>query len=289
MRISRVGILLLILATVLVGTNCSQFNKVMSRRDLVDGAEAYKKKEYDKAEELFRDAISRDPEGKTLEGKTAQLFLARTLHSRYISDRTDEGSAKAAIEEYKKVLAEDVNEQSSFSAVANLYETMKMENEWNQWVTERANNEQVEPASRAEAYVKLAQRQYTCANNISDAEPVKQTVEEDGKAIFKFTKPEDEAEFEKLQQCATKGLEFADKATQLNPDSDSAWSYKANMLQQKARIAEMEKMSEEEIAQIKTKAEQARDKFSELNAANKKKEEEEKARKEAEEAAKKKK
>ena len=197
MRISRVGILLLVLATVLVGTNCSQFGKIMSRRDLVDGAEAYKKKEYDRAEALFRDAISRDPEGKSLEGKTAQLFLARTLHSRYISNREDIKSANAAIEEYKKVLAEDANEQSSFNAVANLYETMKMENEWNQWVTARANNEQVEPASRAEAYVKLASRQYTCANNISDIEPVKQTVEEAGKAVFKFNKPEDPAEYEK--------------------------------------------------------------------------------------------
>lgn len=289
MRISRVGILLLILTTVLIGTNCTYYSKVMSRRDLVDGADAYKKKEYDRAEELFRDAISRDPGGKSLEGKTAQLFLARTLHSRFISDRTQTDKALAAIEEYKKVLAEDQDEQSSFNAVANLYETMKMENEWNQWVTARANNEQVEPASRAEAFVKLAARQYTCANNISDVDPVKQTVEEDGKPVFKFNKPEDTAEFEKLQQCSNKGYEFADKATQLNPESDSAWSYKANLLQQKSRIAEMEKMSEEEIEKIKTQAETARDKFSELAAAKKKKEEEEEARKKAEEEAQKKK
>ncbi len=289
MRISRVGILLLILTTVLIGTNCNYYGKVMSRRDLVDGAEAYKKKEYDRAEELFRDAISRDPEGKSLEGKTAQLFLARTLHSRYISDRTKQDKALAAIEEYKKVLAKDINEQSSFNAVANLYETMKMENEWNQWVTERANNEQVEPASRAEAYVKLAARQYTCANNISDVEPVKKTILEDGKPVFNFTKPEDPAEFEKLKQCADKGYELADKATQLNPESDSAWSYKANLLQQKSRIAEMEEMSEEEIEKIKTQAEQARDKFSELAEAKRKKEEAEEAERKAKEEAEKKK
>ncbi len=289
MRISRVGILLLILTTVLVGTNCNYYGKIMSRRDLVDGAEAYKKKEYDRAEELFRDAISRDPEGKSLEGKTAQLFLARTLHSRFISNRDDKPSAMAAIEQYRRVLAEDPSEQSSFNAVANLYETMKMENEWNQWVTERANNEQVEPVSRAEAYVKLAARQYTCANNISDVEPVKKTIIEDGKPVFKFTKPEDPTEFEKLKQCADKGYELADKATQLNPESDSAWSYKANLLQQKARIAEMEDVSGEEIEKIKAQAEQARDKFSELAEAKRKKEEAEEAERNAKEEAEKKK
>ncbi len=289
MRISRVGILLLILTTVLIGANCNFYGKVMSRRDLVDGAEAYKKKEYDRAEGLFRDAISRDPEGTTLEGKTAQLFLARTLHSRYISDRTLEPSAMAAIEEYKKVLADDPGEQSSFNAVANLYETLKMENEWNQWVTERANNEQVEPASRAEAYVKLAARQYTCANNISDVEPVKQTIVEDGKPAFKFTKPENPEEFEQLKQCANKGYELADKATQLNPQSDSAWSYKANLLQQKSRIAEMEEMPQEEIEKIKTEAEKARNKFSELAEAKRKKEEADEAERKAKEDAEKKK
>ncbi len=289
MRISRVGILLLILATVLIGTNCTYYGKIMSRRDLVDGAEAYKKKEYDRAEELFRDAISRDPEGKSLEGKTAQLFLARTLHSRFISDRKQEDKALAAIGEYKKVLAEDPSEQSSFNAVANLFETMKMDNEWQQWVTERANNENVDPTSRAEALVKLASRQYTCANNISDVEPVKQTVEVDGKPVFRFSEPENPEDFEKLKQCATQGYELADKATQLNPDSDSAWSYKANLLQQKSRIAEMEKMPEEEIAKIKSDAEKARDKFTELAEAKRKKEEAVEAERKAKEEAEKKK
>lgn len=290
MKISRLGILFIILATVLVGTNCSYYNKVMSHRDLVDGAEAYKKRKYDQAEALFRDAISRDPQLKTLEGKTAQLFLARTLHSRFISSRIETDKALAAIEEYKKVLAQDLNEQSAFNAVANLYENLKMDNEWRQWVTERANNEQVQPASRAEAFVKLASREYSCANDISDAEPVKTTITgADGKPAFKFTKPEDETEFEKLKQCAQKGLEYSEKATKLNPDSDSAWSYQANLLQQKSRIAEMEGKSEEEVGQIKTEADKAREKFKVLADAKKKKEEEEAAQKKAIEDAKKKK
>lgn len=274
MRISRAGILFIILATVLVGSNCSYYNKVMSTRALVDGAEAYKKREYDRAEALFRDAINRDPQRVTKEGQTAQLFLARTLHSRYITNRTQKDLALAAIQEYKEVLAANINEQSAFNAVANLYENLQMDNEWRQWVTERANNEQVDAQFRAEAFVKLAAREYSCANTISDAEPVKTTiVGPDKKPVFKFTKPEDESEFGKLQQCAQKGLELATKATELNPNSDSAWSYKANLLQQKARIAEMNENPQEEIDKIKAEADTAKEKFKVLADAKRKAEE----------------
>ena len=113
------------------------------------------------------------------------------------------------------------------------------------WVTERANNEQVSGENRAEALVQLAARQYSCANDISDNDPVKKTVVKDGKPAFEFTKPEDEATFNRLKECTQKGLELANKAVELNANSDSAWSYKANLLVQKMRIAEMENNTEE--------------------------------------------
>ena len=38
----------------------------------------------------------------------------------------------------------------------------------------------------------------------------------------------------------SKGTELIDKAEELDPNSDSAWSYKANLLVQQMRLAEME-------------------------------------------------
>ena len=107
MRISRLGIFVLILFTVLIGANCSYYNRIIARKNLVDGGKAYKDRKFQKAEALFRDAISRDPKDRPEEGKTAQLFLARTLHSEYIGNREQTAKAEEAIEEYKKVLAED--------------------------------------------------------------------------------------------------------------------------------------------------------------------------------------
>ena len=284
MKVSRVGIVAFIVLISLIGTNCSYYYRVRSRQNLVDGAQAYKNRKFDEAEREFRAAISRDPNGETAEGRTAQVFLARTLHSQFIGNRKQENKAQEAIEEYQKVLENNPNDQSSFKAVANLYENLNRNEEWLQWITARATNESVPPDQRAEAYTSLAAKQYSCANEISDAEPVKKTVVKDGKPAFEFTKPEDPAAYQRLQQCAEQGLQYANTATDLNPNSESAWSYKANLLVQKMRISEMEGNTQLR-EQYKAEAEAARDRFTQLAEERKQKEADAQARKKAEEEA----
>mgnify|MGYP001792887415 CR=1 FL=1 len=87
MRFSRFGVVVLLSLTVLMGANCSYYNRVIARKNLVDGSKAYKDRKFPEAEQLFRNAVSRDPKGEYVEGQTSQLFLARTLHSEFISDR----------------------------------------------------------------------------------------------------------------------------------------------------------------------------------------------------------
>lgn len=284
MSFSRVGIVVLISLTVLIGTNCSFYNRIFARKHLVDGANAYKERKFQEAEELFRLAAASDPEGKTIEGKTAQLFLARTLHSEYIGNRSATQKAEDAIAEYKKVLAIDVNDQSSFKAIANLLENLGRQDEWLKWVTDRTNNQAVPPEQRAEALTSLAAKQYSCANDISDVEPVKKTVIKAGVPEYQFTKPESTEDFEKLKQCTDKGLEQITQAVKLDPNSDSVWSYDANLLVQKGRIAEMEGNTAE-VERLKAEAQKAKDRFSELAAERKRKEDAEIERKKAEEEA----
>jgi hypothetical protein len=271
MKFSRVGIFSLILFTVLIGTNCSYYNRIITRKNLVDGGKAYKDRKFPEAEQLFRDAIARDPQGTTSEGKTAQLFLARTLHSEYIGNRGNQDKANEAIQEYKKVLAGDINDQSSFNAVANLLENLNRDDEWLQWITERTNNEKVPPVQRAEALTKLAAKKYSCANDISDVEPVKKTVTKDGKPAFVFSKPQSAEDYEMFKRCVAEGTELANRAEKLDTNSDAVWSYKANMLVQEMRLAEMEgKNAEKE--DFKNQADKAKDRFTELAKARKDKE-----------------
>lgn len=296
MRSSRLGIIVLIAFTVLTGANCSYYNQIVARKNLVDGATAYKERKFAEAEQLFRKTVEIDPDGDSMEGKTAQLFLARTLHSQFIADRKNTAKAEEAFQAYQRVLAKDVNDQGSFKALISLMENLNRKDEATQRITERAANSNVKPEYRAEAYTSLAARQYSCANEISDVEPVKKTVKKDGKDVYQYTKPENPADFDKLKGCADEGLRLVEEALKLQPAEvdqmrnldlksmtpqditakqellrifSSAWSYKANLLYQKMRVAEMDNNTAEK-ENFKNQGDQARSTFTGLNEVEKK-------------------
>lgn len=279
----------------------------MTRKNLVDGSLAYKERKFDVAEDLFRKAAARDPKGETEEGKTAQVFLARTLHSKFIGNRQDTKLAEDAITEYKKALANNKNDQSSYKAVASLYENLGKTDDWRAWVTERSNASDIKPEYRAEALTNLAAKQNTCANEVSDTPATKKTVQRDGKDVFQFIKPADTAEFEKMKGCITEGSRLIEQAVALEPDSvknagslnpktlsdaelkttmdslkpfESARSYRASLIIQKSRLAEMEGNNADRD-RFKTEADQAKESFTALAEAVKKLQDESDARKAA--------
>ena len=110
------GSILLIAFAVIATTNCSYYTRVMSRKNLVDGSTAYKDRKFEAAEDLFRRAAARDPEGDTLEGRTAQIFLARTLHQRFSADRQNKSWAEGALTEYKKAIPQALREYADAKA-----------------------------------------------------------------------------------------------------------------------------------------------------------------------------
>lgn len=296
MSFSRFGIFVFIITAVFLTTNCSYYNRIMARKNLVDGSVAYKDRKFAEAESLFRKAAARDPEGETVEGRTAQVFLARTLHSQYIGDRQFKSKAEDAIQAYKKALELDVNEQSSYKAVAGLLENLQRNDEWLTWVTERAQNEQIQPQYRVEAITSLAAKQNTCANEITDTDKTKKTVKKDGKDVYQYIKPENPEDLERLKSCISRGIELIDKAVAIETDEvknarqtdiksltdsqlrqkmdllkifESARSYKASLTIQSSRLAEMEGRLEDST-RLKAEGDALRALYLELSDLNKK-------------------
>lgn len=245
MRSSQFGVIVLLSVVVLVGTNCSYYNRVMARKDLVDGSKAYKDRKFPDAEQLFRNAAARDPKGDTDEGRMAQLLLARTLHSEFIGNRSDKGKAEAAIEAYRSSLpsvlreykdARDAYEKdpnnvkvqrryvgalsdasSTAGAIAGLYDNLQMSDksaEWRNQISKDANYPEI---ARATAFNSMAAKSNTCANDITDTEATKKTVKENGKDVFQYVKPANAEELPKLKQCIDEGMGYADQALALEP------------------------------------------------------------------------
>jgi len=339
MRLSRFGILLLISASVLVGTNCSYYNQIMARKNLVDGSKAYKDRKFPEAVSLFRYATSLDPSGQTLEGRMAQLSLARTLHSEYIGDRGNKGKADEALKEYQKALpmalaetgemssayekdrnseeaqrrylASLSNVNSTTSAIASLYENLGEPDRAREWQNSVATDSKYPPTARARAFSALASKQNSCANDITDTEATKKTVQKDGKDVFQFTKPANAEEFTKLNQCVAEGKRLIDQAIALEPQElrtapsldasklsdtqlalnneifktfESARSYKSALLVQEMRAAEMDGRTADRD-RLRVEADAAKAKFQELSDVVKKMQAEVDGRAAAKEAA----
>jgi hypothetical protein len=51
--------------------------------------------------------------------------------------------------------------------------------------------------------------------------------------------PKERVEFEQANECANRGLEMANMAIALTPESESAWAYKANIVLELSKLAEM--------------------------------------------------
>lgn len=294
MRFSRLGVLVLLTLSVFLTANCSYFNRILSRKNLVDGSIAYKERKFQEAEDLFRRAAARDSEGETMEGRTAQVFLARTLHSQYIGDRRNTAKAEEAIAAYQKALEVDKNDQSSYKAIASLLDNLQRPDDWQKWVNERANRGDIEPQHRAEALTSLAARKNTCANEVTDTEKTKKTVKKDGKDVFQWVKPENPADLERLRGCVADGVKFIDQAIALEPESvknaknldlksltdqqlkahldlfkvfESARSYKASLDAQAMRLADMEGRTADRDA-LKDQADAGRERFMELSTVD---------------------
>ena len=246
MRLSRFGILVIIAFTVLLGSSCGFYSQIMARKDLVDGSKAYKDRKFQEAEELFRSAAKRDPNGDTLEGRTAQLSLARTLHSMYIGNRGVKSKAEEALTEYKKSLPQSLKDltttkaaydktpagaseqrmylaaltavDSTASAIASLYDNIEQPDTAKEWLTTVAGDAQYPETARARSFSTLSGKLNSCANDITDTEQTKKTIKKDGKDAFQFIKPANPADFAKLKECVDQGTKLIDQALSLEPD-----------------------------------------------------------------------
>jgi hypothetical protein len=151
-----------------------------------------------------------------------------------------------------------------------------------QWLNQWGEDASLPSCLRAEAYNSLAAKENTCANDITEDPAVKKTVTKDGKSVFTFSKPEKPEDMEKLKQCVQRGTDLVNKAAELDPNSDSIWSYKTSLLIQNMRLAEIEGNTGAKD-RFKGEAEQAKVRFTELAKIKKEKADREEAiRKEAE-------
>jgi tetratricopeptide (TPR) repeat protein len=236
MKLSRTSIAALLVALVAASGGCTLVNRVRAKNALNEGARAYKDGRFADAEERFRTAHELDPSQKN-----APLFIARAVQQQYKPGvQTPENLAlgEKAVGAYQDILKEDPGNEDAYKAIVFLYGQMKNEDKVNQLLAERAKSGPT-PKSKSEALTILASKQWNCSFEITEQKENKTTEQRPDKVLIHYKKPANQADYDKANQCSTEGLKLAEQAISLDQNNPNAWSYKANLLREKAKLAEM--------------------------------------------------
>jgi hypothetical protein len=219
---------------------CTLVNKIRAKNELNETAKAYKEGRFEEAEQHAKRALYLDPSNQT-----APIFIARVIHQQYkpgIDAPDNVQRARDAIEAYKQVLQKPANEtqvEEAYKAISVLYAAIKDEQKLRDWISARANDTTQPNEKRAEAYAILAGKDWDCSFKVTEQPDVKLTSNEGGTPKVTYQKPKDQKEFDNIQKCVVRGMEEAETAIKYDPNSESAWSYKTNLLLELAKQAEM--------------------------------------------------
>ncbi len=274
MKLSQTWIVIVLAILVATSSGCGVINRIRSKNQLNEAARAYREGRFPEAEQHSREAAALDPENKT-----APMFIARTIHAQYrpgVQSPENIAKAQQAIEAYQNILSKNPQDEEAYKAIAYLYGAIKEEDKLKQWITQRAASESTEPVKRAEAYVVLASKDWDCSFKITEQPGVKTTTidQSNNKATVSYTKPKDTKDFNQAQLCVKNGLAEAENAIKFDPNNESAWSYKTNLLLEASKLAEMDGQAEQK-AQYQKDYEAALKRTTELSVANQKRKEEE--------------
>ena len=275
MKLSQTRIAIITGVAILVATSsgCGVINRIRSKNQLNEAARAYREGHFPEAEEHSRRAAELDPNNKT-----APMFIARTIHAQYrpgVQSPENNAKAQEAIAAYQQLLANNPQDEEAYKAIAYLYEATKQDDKLRNWISSRAASDVTQPEKRAEAYVVLASKDWDCSFKITELPTNKTTTIDpsNNKATVSYKKPKDQKDFDQAQMCVKLGLTEAENAIRFDPNNESAWSYKTNLLLEASKLAEMDGKADQK-AQYQKDYEAALKRTTELSVANQKRKEE---------------
>jgi tetratricopeptide (TPR) repeat protein len=266
---SRIGATAILGLFVAASAGCTLVNKIRAKNELNETAKSYKEGRFEDAEQHAKRALALDPSNPT-----APIFIARVIHQQYkpgVDQPDNVQRAREAIDAYQRVLQKDPNNEEAYKATSVLYAAIKDDKNLRDWIMKRAGDTSQPPEKRAEAYAILAGKDWDCSFKVTELPEFKSTSTEGGAAKVTYKKPE-QKDFDNIQKCVVRGLEEADTAIKFDPNSESGWSYKANLLLEAGKQAEMDGKADQKKT-YEQQAKTAQERASKLSEERRKREE----------------
>lgn len=213
-------------ALVLFGASCQ---KLKSRDQLNQGVRAFQSAQYPEAVEHFKTAVELDPAFPT-----ARLYLATAYFQQYIPGAESPENtqmAKAAYDQFMKVLDQDSKNTVAMASVASLYLYQKKWDDAQQWYEKLVA---VDP-NNADAYYSLGFIAWSKWYPAYGMARVELGMKQDDPGPIKDKKVKEELKAKWLPTINS-GLQALDKTLQINPEYEDAMSYENLLIRERADL-----------------------------------------------------
>lgn len=271
---NKIVLALLVLAAA-SASGCGFVNRIRAKNALNEGVRAYKDGRFQDAQQRSEEILNtlhpiEEGEQPDTTQKNALTLRAYSIQQQYKPGvETDENKklAEDAVSAYQQIMKHNPDDEVAYNQIAVIYRQLKEEGKERDWLMQRANLESAPKEKRAEALVVLASKQWKCSYDITESNKSvnKQT------AVVSFKKPDDPSQIGQAQTCVAEGMRLAEQAINFNPNSPDAWTYKTNLLREKARLAQMDGKADEQkrFDEEANKAEEIQRRLTEEAAARK--------------------
>lgn len=228
-----------VVALAILSSGCDYARKIIAKDKLNQGSILYNQGQTKKAQEFFREALSWDDSSAI-----GHLFLGATLVKDYKNLSGDERTkvANEALSVYKKALdlvgSNCRNRDNAISYVASIYDDLGDKEQWRDWILKRAEGDCSTKDIRATTFYTVAVNYWNCSYD--------QTTRYQDKAAqdpFHYRNmdyPAALADKQKAEDCATKGLEYVQKALEIDPQYVDALFYKGLLYRQRQMLTKEE-------------------------------------------------
>jgi tetratricopeptide (TPR) repeat protein len=277
MKLFRSTKTLLILAGVLslgvVSNGCGFAKKVIAKDKMNQGVLKYNLGQMDEAKAYFKSATEYVPDAAV-----AWLYYGATLTKDYKAANGDdrEKLANQALDVFKKALELSKGdckvEESAMAYITSVYDDLGKEDEWRNWMVKRAESSCASKTLKATTYHAIAVKFWQCSYDQTTRYADKDLSFKDQ---FHYRNMDYEAAREdkkKVEDCINHGMEYVEKALQIDPEYAEVLYYKGLLYREKQKMTKVEA----ERKQYESEAKSIADKATEITK-----------RKEAEAAAKK--
>jgi Tfp pilus assembly protein PilF len=222
---------------VFAGAGCQ---KLKSRDQLNQGVHSFQNAQYPEAVEHFKMAVDLDPAFPT-----ARLYLATAYFQQYIPGvDTPENTqmAKAAYDQFMKVLDQDSRNNVAMASVASLFLNQKKWDDAQQWYEKLIA---VDP-NNADAFYSLGFIAWSKWYPAYGTARVELGMKQDDPGPFKDKKVKEELKGKWLP-VINAGLQAFDKTLQINPEYEDAMTYENLLIRERADLLDSKEEYESAI------------------------------------------